>query len=58
MFTKEVMEQIDDNNRKALNVIKLALSPVESGDVIDTLTVLETIKDYLQNNDTIFAGIV
>ena len=54
MFTKEVMEQIDNNKRKALNVIKLALSPVESGDVIDTLTVLETIKDYLQNNDVIF----
>lgn len=56
MFKMETIEQIDNNNRKALNVINLALLPVENGDKIDMLSVLETVKDYLQSNDAIFDG--
>ena len=56
MFKTETIELIDDNNRKALSVIKLALLPVENGDKIDVLSVLETVKDYLQYNDRIFDG--
>lgn len=56
MFNMETIEKIDNNNRKALTVVNLALSPVESGDKIDTLSVLETVRDYLLNNDKIFDG--
>ena len=55
MFEKETIEKIDDNNRKALNIVSLAISPLEEGEQIDVVTILESIRDYLKSNDVIFA---
>jgi len=55
MLKEEFIEKIDCNNRKALNIVNLAISPLEEGEQIDVITILESIKDYLKSNDVIFA---
>lgn len=55
MLKEEFIEKIDCNNRKALSIVNLAISPLEEGEQIDVITILESIKDYLKSNDVIFA---
>lgn len=57
MFTQAKLDKIDGNNRKALNVVKVALFAVENGcDNVDIPSILEVICDYLKSNDQIFDG--
>lgn len=50
MFT-----EIDNNNYKALTVVRLMKYAIENGlDDFDVVGTLEVINDYLQSNDKIF----
>ena len=50
-----MINKIDENNMKALSVVKSLLYAVESGhDDIDYISLIGVIYDYLQMNDKIF----
>ena len=55
MFTEQIIETIDDNNTKALNVTQLLISALENGlEGFDVILNLEVIRDYLKSNYMIF----
>lgn len=46
---------LDENNTKALGIVKLAILALENGcDDFDVTTTLEVVRDYLKSNDGIF----
>ena len=50
-----MINTIDENNMKALSVVKSLLFAVESGcDDIDYISLVGVIHDYLRANDKIF----
>ena len=50
-----MINKIDENNMKALSVVKTLLYAVECGhDDIDYISLVGVIHDYLQSNDKIF----
>ena len=50
-----MINKIDENNMKALSVVKSLLHAVESGcDDIDYLSLVGVIHDYLKANDKLF----
>ena len=50
-----MINKIDENNMKALSVVKTLLHCIECGcDDIDYLSIVTVIHDYLQSNDKIF----
>lgn len=50
-----MFNKIDENNMKALSVVKTLLYAVESGhEDIDYISLIEVIHDYLYANDRIF----
>lgn len=50
-----MIDKIDENNMKALSVVKTLLHAVECGyDDIDYISLIGVIHDYLQLNDKIF----
>ena len=50
-----MINKIDENNMKALSVVKTLLYAVECGhDEIDYISLIGVIHDYLQSNDKIF----
>ena len=50
-----MINKIDENNMKALSVVKNLLYAVERGhDDIDYISLIGVIHDYLQKNDKIF----
>lgn len=51
----QAMKQIDLNNIKALNVVRLMIHALENGcDDFDLIGTLEVIRDCLKMNDEIF----
>ncbi len=58
MLTHNVMKQVDNNNLKALTIVKLAILALENDcDDFDIIEILEVIKDYLTANDKAFDGL-
>jgi hypothetical protein len=50
-----MIDKIDENNMKALSVVKSLLYAVECGhEDIDYISLVGVIHDYLQMNDKIF----
>lgn len=50
-----MIDKIDENNMKALSVVKSLLYAVECGcDDIDYISLIGVIHDYLKENDKIF----
>ena len=50
-----MINKIDENNMKALSVVKTLLHAVECGHTdIDYISLIGVIHDYLQSNDKIF----
>ena len=50
-----MINKIDENNMKALSVVKNLLYAVECGcEDIDYISLVGVIHDYLQSNDKIF----
>ena len=50
-----MINKIDENNMKALSVVKTLLHSIESGCMnIDYLSIVSVIHDYLKRNDKIF----
>ena len=55
MFTKEIIEKIDCNNLKALELTNLIITALENGvDNFDVVTNLEIVRDILKSNNVIF----
>ena len=55
MFTEQIIETIDDNNTKALNVTQLLIVAMENSlEDFDVISNLEVVKDYLKSNYKIF----
>ena len=55
MFTEKIIETIDDNNTKALEITKLLIIALENGlEGFDVILTLEAIRDYLKSNYMIF----
>ena len=56
MFTKEIIEQVDGNNTKALALTHLMIKVFENGieDGIDIVSNLEIVQDILKSNDRVF----
>ena len=53
-MSKDIIQTIDSNNLKALNVAYLTISAAENGLAVDFISSLEVISDYLKRNDRIF----
>lgn len=50
-----MINKIDENNMKALSIVKTLLFAVESGcEDIDYLSIISVLHDYLQSNDKMF----
>lgn len=50
-----MINKIDENNMKALSVVKALLHSIESGCMdIDYLSIVSVVHDYLQLNDKLF----
>ena len=49
-----MINKIDENNMKALSVVKSLLHAVESGHDVDYISLIGVIHDYLKANDKIF----
>lgn len=50
-----IINKIDENNMKALSVVKTLLYAVENGCTnIDFISLVGVVHDYLQSNDRIF----
>lgn len=60
-FTDEVIDRIDDNNMKALEIIRAIMKNAECEDLVidgvDMSLLLDAAFDYLQKNDEIFNSI-
>lgn len=56
MFTENIVETIDDNNTKALELTHLIITTLENGieDGIDIVSNLEIVRDILKSNSAIF----
>lgn len=56
MLNKEVIERIDDNNTKALELTHLIITALENGvdEGIDVVSNLEIVRDILRSNSAIF----
>ena len=56
MFTQQIIEQIDENNTKALELTHLLIEAISNGldDAIDIVTNLEIVRDILRSNSAIF----
>lgn len=55
MITEQIIETIDDNNTKALNVTQLLIVAMENSlEDFDVISNLEVIRDYLKSNYKIF----
>ena len=58
MLTHNVVKQVDNNNLKALTIVRLAILALENGcDDFDIIEILEVIKDYLTTNNKVFDGL-
>lgn len=58
-IVKESIERIDDNNMKALGIIKHTLFALTNGgdqDELDVVSTLEAVQDYLMDNNNIFSA--
>lgn len=56
MFTNQIIEKIDNNNTKALELTHLIITTLENGieDGIDIVSNLEIVRDILKSNSVIF----
>lgn len=55
MITEQIIETIDDNNTKALNVTQLLIVAMENSlEDFDVISNLEVVRDYLKSNYKIF----
>lgn len=58
-IVKESIERIDENNMKALGIIKHTLFALINGgdqDELDVVSTLEAVQDYLADNNKIFSA--
>ena len=58
-IVKESIEKIDDNNMKALGIIKHTLFALINGgdqNELDVVSTLEAVQDYLIDNNKIFSA--
>lgn len=57
-FTNEIIDQIDDNNMKAREILPMLMCMVGNEELtvngVDVSVVIDTAFDYLQKNDEIF----
>ena len=57
-FTNEIIDQIDDNNMKAREILRMLMCMVGNEELtvngVDVSVVIDTAFDYLQKNDEIF----
>ena len=60
-FTNEIIDQIDDNNMKAREILRMLMCMVGNEELavngVDVSVVIDTAFDYLQKNDEIFNSI-
>lgn len=59
-MVKESIDRIDDNNMKALGIIKHVLFALMNGgdhDELDVVSTLEAVQAYLVDNNQIFSAI-
>ena len=55
MYSEQIIETIDDNNTKALNIIQLLIVAMENSlEDFDVISNLEVVRDYLKSNYKIF----
>ena len=55
MIDEQIIETIDDNNTKALNITQLLIVAMENSlEDFDVISNLEVIRDYLKSNYKIF----
>lgn len=57
-FTNEIIDQIDDNNMKAREILLMLMCMVGSEELavngVDVSVLIDAAFDYLQKNDEIF----
>ena len=57
-FSNEIIDRMDDNNMKALEIIRAIMKNAECEDLVirgvDMSVLLDAASDYLQKNDEIF----
>lgn len=57
-LTNEIIDKMDDNNMKALEIIRAIMKNAECEDLVvggvDMSILLDAASDYLQKNDEIF----
>lgn len=60
-FTNEIIDQIDDNNMKAMEIIRTIMCLVGCEELtlddINVSIVIDAAFDYLQKNDEIFNNV-
>lgn len=60
-FTNEIIDQIDDNNMRAMEIIRTIMCLVECKELIlDDINIsilIDAAFDYLQKNDEIFNNV-
>ena len=59
MVKKELINKIDDNNLKALGIVKHMLFALMNGSdcvELDAVSTLEAVQDYLVDNNNIFSA--
>ena len=58
-MVKESIDKVDDNNMKALAIIKHTLFALINGgdhNELDVVSTLEAVQDYLMDNNKIFSA--
>ena len=58
-MVKESIEKIDNNNMKALGIVKHILFTLMNGgdhNELDVVSTLEAVQDYLMDNNHIFSA--
>ena len=57
-FTNEIIDQIDNNNMKAMEILRMLMCMVGNEELtvcgVDVSVVIDAAFDYLQKNDEIF----
>lgn len=60
-FTNEIIDQIDDNNMKAREILRMLMCMVGNEELtvngVDVSVVIDAAFDYLQKNDEIFNNV-
>ena len=58
-MVKKSIDKVDDNNMKALGIIKHTLFALTNGgdhNELDVVSTLEAVQDYLMDNNKIFSA--